>query len=303
MRIGIASHIVFDTLEGPDGTVKKSIGGPPCYAGLTSRQFGFEVSLATKVGKDIRTELRQFLIDAKIALPEKHVVDAPTTKFTIRIKDASRTLTLQEKCDGLQVDDFANMKVDCWLVSPVFDEVSHELFEAIKSRAGPKGFLMLDPQGYLRSADSDGKIVIMERITLNLSGVQAIKVDQHEMSALTGGKVGLAGMRELQSRGITFVVSTTPGEIHLLHKDIHYWAAMNEIETPDSTGAGDILSGAFCCAYVKEKDPLWALSFGAGAVKAALETGKIGLNKIPSFSKIEENASYFYNTIRFQQLS
>ena len=110
-------------------------------------------------------------------------------------------------------------------------------------------------------------------------------------------------MKALQQRGVEFVISTVPQEIHLLHENTHYWTKLQAIDSPDSTGAGDILSGAFCCAYIKEKDPLWALCFGAGAVRAALETQKMGLDKIPPYSKIEESASYFYNTIGFKQLS
>ncbi|MGH9878578.1 MAG: PfkB family carbohydrate kinase, partial [Nitrososphaerales archaeon] len=135
------------------------------------------------------------------------------------------------------------------------------------------------------------------------SGIRAVKVDSQEMSALTGGLVGIDGMLSLQARGIDFVLSTIPNEIHLLYKETHYWAKLDEILTPDSTGAGDILTGAFTCAYIKERDPLWALCFGAGAVRAALETREKGLSKIPSFSRIEESASYFYNTIGFKQLS
>src|SRR5947208_13115335 len=45
------------------------------------------------------------------------------------------------------------------------------------------------------------------------------------------------------------------------------------------------------CAYPREKDPLWAICFGAGAVRAALETRLTGLSKIPSKSKIEQNRS------------
>jgi pyridoxal/pyridoxine/pyridoxamine kinase len=78
---------------------------------------------------------------------------------------------------------------------------------------------------------------------------------------------------------------------------------MRDVDTPDFTGAGDILSAAFCCAYLKEKDPLWALCFSAGAVRAALETREMGLGKIPAISKIEQTASYFYNTVGFQRLS
>ena len=303
MRIGIASHVVLDALEGLEGSVTASPGGPPCYSGITCRRFGFDVSLATKVGKDFPGEARQFLDNEKIVLQQRQFVDAPTTRFSISPNANSRRLKLQAKCAPLNTSDIESMKVDCWLVSPVYDEVPGAVLQAIKAQGGMKDFVMLDPQGYMRSADNGGNITIKERIDLDVSGIRAVKVDSQEMSALTGGLVGISGMRALQASGIEFVVSTVPNEIHLLHKDTHYWAKLDEIDSPDSTGAGDILSGSFTCAYIKERDPLWALCFGAGAVRAALETGERGLSKIPPFSRIEENASYFYNTIGFKQLS
>jgi len=39
LRIGIASHIVIDTIMSADGRVTESIGGPPCYCGIT-RGYG-----------------------------------------------------------------------------------------------------------------------------------------------------------------------------------------------------------------------------------------------------------------------
>ena len=53
---------------------------------------------------------------------------------------------------------------------------------------------------------------------------------------------------------------------------------------------------------LKEKDILWALSFAGGAAQAALESGQIGLEKIPSKGAIESNAYYFYNTVRFKEI-
>jgi sugar/nucleoside kinase (ribokinase family) len=201
------------------------------------------------------------------------------------------------------VEDIEKLKVDCWLASPVVDEISSEVLAAIKGDAGNRRFVMLDPQGYMRNIDQTGSVTLKDRLDLDLSGIRAIKVDEQEMKALTGGIEGFEGMKILQSRGIEFVVATVHREIHLLHEKTHYWAKMKEMDAPDSTGAGDILSAAFCCSFVKEKDPLWALCFGAGAVRAALETEQSGLDKIPSMGKIEEDASYFYNTIGFKQLS
>lgn len=303
MRIGIASHIVLDTIKSADGSVAESIGGPPCYCGITARRFGFDVSLATRVGTDFPQEMHKLLRDSGIILSDRQVADAPTTRFSLISEGGSRRLVLSSKCDTLTAGEIRDMKVDCWLASPVIDEVPPDVLAAIKQNRGKKDFLMLDPQGYMRIVGSEGRVALKDRLDLDLSGITAVKVDSQEMSALTGGLQGLEGMQSLQSRGVEFVVSTEQRIIHLLYEKTHYWIKMRDIDTSDSTGAGDILCAAFCCAYMKEKDPLWAICFGAGAVRAALETKEFGLAKIPQMSKIEQSASYFYNTVGFQQLS
>lgn len=303
MRIAIASHIVLDTIKSTDGRVTESVGGPACYCGITSRRFGFDVSLVTKVGNDLPEELLDMLQENDIMLKDNMKVDAPTTKFQIDSQGDSRQLLLGDKCKPISVKDIEDMKVDCWLASPVIDELPQDVLAAIKQNSGKKNFVMLDPQGYLRLVDHKGYVTLKGSLELDLSGIDAIKVDRHEMAALTGGLQGLDGMEALQSKGIEFVIYTEHRAIHLLHKKMHYWLSMHDIDTVDSTGVGDILCASFSCAYVREKDPIWAISFGAGAVKAALETRQIGLAKIPSTSKIEQTASYFYNAIGFQSLS
>jgi sugar/nucleoside kinase (ribokinase family) len=303
LRIGIASHIVVDTIRGMDGSAAESAGGPPCYSGITARRFGFGVSLATRVGKDFPRAMQKMLSDNDIILSDRQVSDAPTTRFSLVSGGNSRQLTLNSKCDQLDADEIRDMKVDCWLVSPVIDEVPQDVLDAIKQDRGKKDFVMLDPQGYMRTVVTGGKVDLKNRLELDLSGITAIKVDSQEMAALTGGLSGREGMLALQSRGIRFVVSTEHRIIHLLYEKMHYWIKMRDIDTADSTGAGDILSAAFCCAYLKEKDPLWAICFGAGALRAALETKEVGLAKVPQIIKIEQSASYFYNTVGFQKLS
>jgi sugar/nucleoside kinase (ribokinase family) len=303
LNIAIASHIVLDKIKSTDGTVTQSIGGPPCYGGITSRRFGFGVSLVTKVGSDLPKELYNMLQKNGISLSDSMVVNAPTTKFEIVSQDITRQLLLSDKCKPLTVEDIQEMEVDCWLASPVIDELPQDVLAAIKKNRGKKNFIMLDPQGYLRLVDHKGYVTLKDKLELDLSGINAIKVDNQEMAALTGGLKGLDGMETLQSHGIEFVIYTEDRVIHLLHKKMHYWLNVHHIDTVDSTGVGDILCASFSCAYLKEKDPIWALCFGAGAVKAALETRQVGHAKIPSISKIEQNASYFYNDIGFQRLS
>lgn len=304
LRIGIASHIVIDTIELTDGARTQSVGGPPCYSGLTARRFDFDVHLLTRIGSDFPQEELNLLSRNRIPVSEKHkLLNDPTTRFLIRLQDHSRSLRLLAKCSELMSSEVGETKVDGWLVSPVIDEVPVDVLAAIIENRGSRDFVMLDPQGYMRIVDNDGSITLRQTLELDLSGITAIKVDPQEMAALTGGLTGLKAMQVLQSKGIQYIISTERSGIHLLFKKTHVWAKMHDVMTPDSTGVGDILSAAFCCSYLKEKDPLWGLCFGVGAVKAALDTRKTGIVKIPAMSEIEENASYLYNTIGFQKLS
>jgi sugar/nucleoside kinase (ribokinase family) len=303
LRIAIASHIVLDKIRMNDGRMLESIGGPPCYCGITSRRFGFDVSLVTKAGRDIPRELYNTLQSNNIVLSDSVLVNSPTTKFIIISRGDSRDLRLRDKCEPLTVEDIQKTKTDCWLVSPVIDEISQDVLTEIKHNRGEKNFVMLDPQGYLRLVDHQGSIFIRDKLEVDLSGITAIKVDNQEMAALTGGLGGLTGMLELHSRGIEFVIYTEHRIIHLLHDQRHYWLTLQEFDSIDSTGVGDILCASFSCAYIKEKDPIWAICFGVGAVKAALETKEVGIAKIPPMRNIEETASYLYNAIRFERLS
>lgn len=301
MKIGIASHIVLDTIKSGGGAVE-SLGGPACYCGITARRFGFDVELATKVGKDFPDSARNVLRDNGITLKERNITDGLTTRFSLETDREPRRLALLSKCGPISEQDIAEMNVDCWLASPVIDELPVAVLEAIKKNRGKKDFVMLDAQGYMRNVGPDGQVTLKSTLDIDLGGIAAIKVDKEEMAALTGGLECVQGMKALQARGVEFVVATEHRTIHMLHKDMHYWIKLRDVDTPDATGAGDIIAAAFTCAWVKEKDPLWALCFGAGALRAALETGEVGLEKIPEMSKMESSASYFYNTVGFKEV-
>ncbi len=302
MRIGIASHIVLDTIKDAKGKVTESIGGPPCYCGFTARRFGFDVELFTKVGPDFVQQ--GILQDNGINMPERNFdSNSSTTRFLLEADGDARKLVLKAKCSAISEQDVQKAKVDCWLVNPVIDEIPPNVLVAIKKNRGKKNFVMLDPQGYMRIADPQGNISFLDRLDIDLSGITAIKVDSQEMAAVTGGLQGMEGMRFIQSKGVEFVLATEHRIVHLLHKDMHYWIKLRPVDTPDATGVGDILASAFACSYLREKDPLWAICFSAGALRAALETKQTGLAKVPQYSKIESSASYFYNTVGFEDLT
>ena len=290
MKLDILSHCAIDTIQISDSKYVVS-GGPACYCSLTARILKFDVVLHTKFGSDF--PLVNYLTEQKIIF-EDSLSTKPTTQFVLNLVNSERTLFLQNKCEPIS-DIILN--TDNVIISPLFDEISIELFEKIKKNAS---FVMLDPQGFLRRRNSENRICL-EQTDLNLSNVSAIKVNTDELKCLTGAS-NTDGIKILQKKGIDSVILTDKQNISLLSKNRIYSITLPNLELNDTTGIGDIFCAAFCCTMLKEKDILWALSFGGGAAQAALESREIGLKKIPSKGAIESNAYYFYNTIGFKEI-
>ena len=290
MKLDVISHCTIDTIEINDSKYVVP-GGPGCYCSLTARSLKFDVKLHTKFGSDFT--LSDYLTEKKIDF-ENSLSNELTTQFILQIVNSERTLFLKNKCE---VIDNIVLDTDSVIISPLFDEISLDLFEKVTNDAS---FVLLDPQGFLRRIDSENK-VYLEHTDLNLSNVSAIKVNSDELNALTNSS-NLDGIKILQKKGIDNVILTDKQNISLLSGNKIYSIELPDIELNDTTGIGDIFSAAFCCTMLKEKDILWALSFAGGAAQAALESGKIGLEKIPSKGAIESNAYYFYNTVRFKEI-
>jgi len=290
MKLDVISHCAIDTIQVNDSKYVVP-GGPACYCSLTARILKFDVRLHTKFGSDF--PLVDYLVEQKIVF-ENALSTKQTTQFTLNLVNSERELFLQNKCDPISN---ITLDADSVIISPLFDEISVGLFEKIKNDAS---FVLLDPQGFLRRVNSENKIYL-EQTDLNLSGISAIKVNSDELRSLTNNS-NLDGIKILQKKGIDNVILTDKQNISLLSENKIYSITLPNIVLNDTTGIGDIFSSAFCCTMLKEKDVLWALSFAGGAAQAALESGQIGLEKIPSKGAIESNAYYFYNTIKFKEI-
>jgi len=290
MKVSIYSHCTIDTIVYGDN-VYELPGGPASYCSLTARNQKFDVNLITKHGADF--PLSEFLQENKVRMIN-NLSDKNTTRFKIILYDSDRELFIQNKCESLEFIDEQN---DCAIISPVYDEISDELFEKIKQSTD---FTFLDPQGFLRQHDSENKISLNSR-KIDLTGVSAIKINRDELFALTGAYDDSA-LLSLQKAGIENVILTNKQEISLLIKDKIYTIRLPNLHLLDTTGVGDIFCATFCCTMLREKDFLWALSFAGGAAQAAFETKNFGIEKVPQKSAIENNGSYFYNTVQFRQI-
>ncbi len=161
-------------------------------------------------------------------------------------------------------------------------------------------FSILDPQGFLRTTDSENNVTL-KRTDMDLSNVDAIKVNVDEMYNIVG-ETGDKGMVALQKKGVKYVLLTNKTDVSMLVKDKVYSLTLPNKEIYDTTGIGDIFCATFCCTMVKEKDFLWALCFAGGSAQAALDSKALGLLKIPERGSVETNASYFYNLVKYRQV-
>jgi sugar/nucleoside kinase (ribokinase family) len=303
MKVAILSNLVVDEIVSRDMKSSQSLGGPAAYCGITARKFGFDTTLFTHFGKDLDTKYHEYLKKQGISFNVTNSLDLPTTRFILRNFENDRELILESKCSALDIEEIKSAKSDCWIISPVFDEVSFDILQYLASAREKNQFIMLDPQGYTRSVDSAGRISVRSNIDMPINNVNGIKLDNQEISCFTNGLQGIEGMKKIHSKyKIDYVLYTEDQTIHLLERERRYWLKLPKIDTPDSTGLGDIIASSFACTIVKEKDSVWAFCFAAGALTAALQTKEVGIKKIPSRSAIEENASYYYNIMNFEIL-
>jgi len=289
MKLAVFSHCAIDTIT-IDNYNYEQIGGPACYCGITARQFKFDVDLFTKFGPDFP---KQYLTENKINFANSES-EKNTTKFAIFVNGSDRTLKLENECEPI---DYSSVNADGHIVSPIYKEISADTFKKIKSDSN---FLFVDPQGFLRKKDSQNNIVL-ENTNLDLSNVNAIKVNPEEAQQIVNGSHDEM-MLALQKKGVEYVLLTDKTDVSLLVKDKIYSITLPNKKIHDTTGIGDIFCSAFCCTMLKEKDFVWALCFAGGAAQAALESKNVGLQKIPKKGIIQTNASYFYNLLKFRDL-
>ncbi|GKS67840.1 hypothetical protein YTPLAS73_13870 [Nitrosarchaeum sp.] len=289
MKLALFSHCAIDTIT-IDGETHEQIGGAACYGGLTARELKFDVSLYTKFGKDFP---KQYLSQNKIHF-ENALSEKLTTRFAIDITGSDRTLKLLNECEPIE---YTAINADGSLITPIFHEISYDVFSKIKKDSS---FILVDPQGFLRRVNSD-KNIILENTMLDLTGVNAIKVNPEESQKIVNGSNDEM-MLALQKKGVEYILFTNKTDVSLLVKDKIYSITLPNKEIYDTTGIGDIFCATFCCTMLKEKDFLWALCFAGGSAQAALDSKQIGLLKIPQKHAIETNASYFYNLVKYRAI-
>ena len=294
MKILVAGFITIDSIQLPMRQIT-SVGGPPSYAGLVCVRFGHSVTPLTKVGNDFPDEQSVWLARNGIVLrATDRSASKPTTRFRIASADGERSLHLGTRCEDLSASQIVpDTRYDAALVSPVAGEVSPALLTELSSRAG---FTFLDPQGFVRTFDRDGRASFAPVKDGNiLTKVDAVKMDRTEAEMLTGKSSPREALQKVSAMGLRrAIVTQGAAACHVLDGSRIYKVDVPKSTVIDSTGAGDILSGATVSWYLKTRDFLRSACFGIAA--SALSLNMIALAKVDLPMSVDEWAQRLFST-------
>lgn len=285
----------FITIDAIQLSVRQvtSVGGPPCYAGLICSRFGLDVTALTRVGNDFPDEQAVWLARNGIMLrAADRSVSKPTTRFRIVNTAGNRSLALISRCEDISVSQIPpGVRFDASLISPVAGEVSLPMLTEISARSD---FTFLDPQGFVRRFGPDGTVSLGPPKDKGIiSKVDALKMDRAEAEALTGKSDPREALQKIASVGVRKGIVTRGGEsCFVLDGTRIYEISVPQSQVIDSTGAGDILSGATVGWYLKTRDFLRSACFGVAA--SSLSLHMIALAKVDLPISVDDSAARLY---------
>lgn len=292
LKILVAGFITIDTIQLPARTIV-SVGGPPSYAGLICARFGMTVSALTKIGNDFPDDQAIWLARNGIPLgAADRSLTKRTTRFTIKVAGAERSIVMNNRCEDISMSQLSDSQYNASLVSPIAGEISPEILTAVGRRSD---FTFLDPQGFVRSFSPAGEVTISKLKNDGiLSGLDGIKMDRDEATAITGKSSPIDALVKLASNRLRKAVVTQGADsCYVLDGSRIFKIPVPKVQIVDTTGAGDILAGALVANYVRTRDFLWSACFGVAASSLCLRM--IALSKVDIPRTVDEEARRLYS--------
>jgi sugar/nucleoside kinase (ribokinase family) len=271
-----------------NGSEVSSLGGPPCYAGLTAKRFGSDVVLVTRIGADFTDEYALWLARNGINFAQgSKSLDDKTTSFRIEVKGDSRKLQLISRCADIEALQLSGLDADGAILSPIAGEIPKEVSDVIVS----KGIVtFLDPQGYLRKFDKKG-FCSLGRLSLSrLPKTSVIKVDPEEGYLLTNTRNIYDVALKLRKRFENVIVTYGARNVIITSERINAELKVPKVKVADTTGLGDVLAGSFMANYLKTSDLLWSACAGIACASSASKGRGIGkIEQIGDWQEIAEH--------------
>lgn len=251
---------VYDYIKTQKVDTKERIfSGCSTNALLALSKMGEQTRLIGAVGDDYK---ERFEADLKRFGIEAHIIESPETGgFSLIYYDdfGNRTLDLLARAADIgAIDKKLYWDSKAVLIGPILGEVSFDEIGTI--RQNYDGLMFCDPQGLLRSADSEGRISHSkpEGIEQVLGLFDIVKPNELEGKVLTGidcRKDPYEAARIIKSWGPKIVIVTL-AELGAVIYDGEQFINIPpyQIDLVDATGAGDTFMAGFTYEYLISGD-------------------------------------------------
>lgn len=257
-------HVTFDVQRLPGGdTGRPEPGGAAAYSARTAVAMGLSAGIVT-------SSAHGYPFDE--LLPSTDVVNAQaaaTTTFEYSLHDGMRTQWLKSRAANLRREDVP----ESWsgarivLLGPVANELPVDAADWFSNDS----FVCAVPQGWQRSRDESGKVVVSSAVPGGLSNrIEAVVISEADVPSIYVQEWTEAFPIVAVTRGRLGTRVYADGRVG----DVPPVAA-SEV---DATGAGDVWAAAFAIRLVETGDVTSAASFASAAAAMSIEhRGMLGV--------------------------
>ena len=257
-------HVTFDVQRRAGCEIDRpEPGGAAAYAAGTAVAMGLTAGIVTSSSPGYPFDT---------LLPSTEVVNVPaaaTTTFEYSLHDGVRTQWLRSRAANLTRTDLP----DSWSGAPIvlLGPVANELPRNAADWFSDDAFICAVPQGWQRSRDVSGKVVVSPAVPPGLSRrIDAAVISEADVPA-----------EQVEEWTETFrIVAVTRGRrgarvyVNGRARDIPPVTA-NEV---DATGAGDVWAAAFAIRLAETGDVTSAANFASAAAAMSIEhRGMLGI--------------------------
>ncbi|MFQ6075831.1 MAG: carbohydrate kinase family protein [Candidatus Bathyarchaeia archaeon] len=290
-------HIVIDHIVSKGVRHKPTLGGPPTYASLAARRLGANVSVVSKVGADFPDDFVVWLGRMGVDLTGlRRDPNSPTTRYLLKYDDGERSLTLINRCSAILPEDVPKIRSKGIHLGPCAGELTKETVRVLTEAAE---LVSLDPQGFIRGSNSQGRIRLRRWLDKEVLGrVDVYRSSEEELLTSTGSRDVWKAAGEVRNMGPRVVIAQrgTLGSLMLIGKAKFSIPACKPRRVVDPTGAGDAFIGAFMTEYLRGEDPVWCAAVGSSVASFVVEG--IGPSSFGSREEIRERAVAAHSEIK-----
>jgi len=264
------------------------IGGPCIYASLAALVLGASVLVISKVGADFGNGRLKWLQSRGISTQHIRLSERTTTVFRIRYVRGERAMTVTSPCSPINREDVESLpSFRAIHIGPVLNEVRTPIAVSLAKRAS---LVSLDPQGYFRRLNAEGRV---DKTTWwdrrLLRHVNVLKLSEDELSSARLTRRRIKALLKIGPE-IILLSRGANGSILLSREIGAFRVPAYDAKVRDPTGAGDALVGAFLATWMKSQDPLWSAAIGSSV--ASFVVSKFGPGNFGTRKQVEGRARW-----------